>query len=791
MATIFKLIIEDDEGKTTVYPLADGDLTIGRKDGNTIRLMERNVSRRHARLERTNGAVYIQDLDSYNGVKINGERISGKYEVKEGDLVEIGDYHLALQKSVTRSEAPEPASAGTWPQAGTVPDFQLPDELLANAQRGHPSLVDPRDTLHDEPVPAGVPNIVAQTVDERPKALPGGGAGLGIGQGRLPPFPSGALPEPRPDPRAATAESSPAVPDALAPGPEVVSSVPRLVCVSTSYAGKSFALTRPELIIGRVEDNDIVIEHRSVSRNHAKILFDGRTHKIIDLQSANGILVNGEEYAMTDLRKGDLIELGHVRFRFVPADEPFRATSEEVEEMKAAGIAPPPTAAEDPDEPLDVRSDAPTDVPGYDPSQAATVTDAPLNALEPPAPSPIIEKASGPAHPSGASHASGSAHPSGASHASGSAHPSGASHASGSAHPSGASHASGSAHPSGASHASGSAHPSGASHASGSAHPSGASHASGSAVPTSPPPALNAPATRPVRAGDERPTEVNRVPSALPTPHLASSEPTARPSYASAPMPMAKPAEPLPTPQRRGPSIAAILGIIVLAVAVFGIVVFLFELIEGANASDREISALFSAKQYAEVVDYYEQNPGAFTDETEANGLYRAAQALLDKDTIEPELQAEEETPQPPLEIPAVPEPVPEPPIEEPPPVVKPPPPPVESATPNAQLRRRRAAAAAARRAAARRASLIKQLVERGKRLVINGDFARAEKDLRDCLRLDPNQPDCHRNLGVLYAQQDQTASAIKHYRRYIELRPDAGDASRVREILRKFEDSP
>ena len=39
MATIYKLIIEDDEGKTTVYPLSQGEISISRKEGNTIRLM--------------------------------------------------------------------------------------------------------------------------------------------------------------------------------------------------------------------------------------------------------------------------------------------------------------------------------------------------------------------------------------------------------------------------------------------------------------------------------------------------------------------------------------------------------------------------------------------------------------------------------------------------------------------------------------------------------------------------------------------------------------------------------
>ena len=41
---MFKLVIQDDEGKTTVVPLIRDEITNGRKEGNTIRLTERNVS---------------------------------------------------------------------------------------------------------------------------------------------------------------------------------------------------------------------------------------------------------------------------------------------------------------------------------------------------------------------------------------------------------------------------------------------------------------------------------------------------------------------------------------------------------------------------------------------------------------------------------------------------------------------------------------------------------------------------------------------------------------------------
>ena len=49
---MWKLVIEDDETKRTSVPLTRDDYTIGRKEGNTIRLTERNVSREHAKIHK-------------------------------------------------------------------------------------------------------------------------------------------------------------------------------------------------------------------------------------------------------------------------------------------------------------------------------------------------------------------------------------------------------------------------------------------------------------------------------------------------------------------------------------------------------------------------------------------------------------------------------------------------------------------------------------------------------------------------------------------------------------------
>jgi pSer/pThr/pTyr-binding forkhead associated (FHA) protein len=97
MGASFSLIIEDDAGKQIVVPFSKDIITIGRKEGNTIRLTERNVSRRHARLVRQNGSIAIEDLDSYNGIRVNGTRIQGRAAIKETDRVQIGDYLIEIK----------------------------------------------------------------------------------------------------------------------------------------------------------------------------------------------------------------------------------------------------------------------------------------------------------------------------------------------------------------------------------------------------------------------------------------------------------------------------------------------------------------------------------------------------------------------------------------------------------------------------------------------------------------------------------------------------------------------
>ena len=109
---MWKLVIEDDEARRTVVPLSRDAYDVGRAEENAIRLTERNVSRRHARLERRAAAdgaeaYRLEDLASLTGVYVNGVRLEEAVELAHGDLVVIGDYRIAVENEAAGPVAHE------------------------------------------------------------------------------------------------------------------------------------------------------------------------------------------------------------------------------------------------------------------------------------------------------------------------------------------------------------------------------------------------------------------------------------------------------------------------------------------------------------------------------------------------------------------------------------------------------------------------------------------------------------------------------------------------------------
>jgi pSer/pThr/pTyr-binding forkhead associated (FHA) protein len=112
---------------------------------------------------------------------------------------------------------------------------------------------------------------------------------------------------------------------------------PKLIGISGTYRARVLVLDRSPIRIGRSEENDIEIDHPSISRTHCRLHLDGSTWKVMDAESRNGVRVNGEPYAAIGLRHGDVLEIGHLRFAFAEPGKPFRLPSEFTSRQAALG----------------------------------------------------------------------------------------------------------------------------------------------------------------------------------------------------------------------------------------------------------------------------------------------------------------------------------------------------------------------------------------------------------------------------------------------------------------------
>ena len=109
--------------------------------------------------------------------------------------------------------------------------------------------------------------------------------------------------------------SSSAAPSVIAPvtptgGEARLTAIDRIEAIPAE-----FALLKSEVTIGRGEDNDIVIPHASVSRNHARLLRRDGAFEVTDLNSTNGSFVDNQMVqGALRIANGSEVRFGDIRF---------------------------------------------------------------------------------------------------------------------------------------------------------------------------------------------------------------------------------------------------------------------------------------------------------------------------------------------------------------------------------------------------------------------------------------------------------------------------------------------
>ncbi|MGC9400512.1 MAG: FHA domain-containing protein [Anaerolineae bacterium] len=118
---MFELITPSGEH----HPLPQGITTLGR-EGCDVTLQDAQVSRRHAQIHRQGNRLTLQDLDSTNGTFVNGNRVTGTYQIQAGDQIYLGTTTLRVQQRAQGGAPTQVASPDQLPpefHRQAAPDF--------------------------------------------------------------------------------------------------------------------------------------------------------------------------------------------------------------------------------------------------------------------------------------------------------------------------------------------------------------------------------------------------------------------------------------------------------------------------------------------------------------------------------------------------------------------------------------------------------------------------------------------------------------------------------------------
>ena len=83
-----------------------------------------------------------------------------------------------------------------------------------------------------------------------------------------------------------------------------------------SWDGQTRRVDKRRFVLGRSRECDIQVEDANVSRRHAELRQEGATYWIVDLDSTNGIEVNGKRVTRAKLEPGDTFTVGSTDVTF-------------------------------------------------------------------------------------------------------------------------------------------------------------------------------------------------------------------------------------------------------------------------------------------------------------------------------------------------------------------------------------------------------------------------------------------------------------------------------------------
>ncbi len=126
---LLKITTADGECKT-ISLAGKNSVMIGRSESADLYLADKKISRRHAEISINGDGIFLDDLSSRTGTRINGESISGRTRLSVNDSIQIGETTLVLENAEiaeTAEKPPEnPSPANLPPERKESRNHKLP-----------------------------------------------------------------------------------------------------------------------------------------------------------------------------------------------------------------------------------------------------------------------------------------------------------------------------------------------------------------------------------------------------------------------------------------------------------------------------------------------------------------------------------------------------------------------------------------------------------------------------------------------------------------------------------------
>src|SRR3954454_24571884 len=104
-----KLILFPSSATPAAHELTGEVISVGRAPENTIHIDDPSVSSRHAQLHLVGETFHLQDLDSTNGTRVNGENVTS-VALRVGDRIRFGKVEACFECDVAPETQPAVAS---------------------------------------------------------------------------------------------------------------------------------------------------------------------------------------------------------------------------------------------------------------------------------------------------------------------------------------------------------------------------------------------------------------------------------------------------------------------------------------------------------------------------------------------------------------------------------------------------------------------------------------------------------------------------------------------------------